>query len=167
MFTTVAAVLPHKQHTPVGRQLILVDLENVVGGAVLTPAAGAWGRAQIEGVVDINPADHVIIATSHNGCLASAEAWPGKRYLMNSGPDGADLALLSELEAMRAGRYDEVVLVSGDGIFTDAVSELAAIGVRVTVVAHYGHCAKRLRLAAHRVVYLQPAHNIGTAAGVA
>ena len=110
---------------------------------------------------------HVVIGTSHIGCLDTALAWPNKQYVVNSGPDGADLALLGEIDALRIDRYDEIVLVSGDGIFADAIASLARQGARVTVVAHYGHCSSRLRLAAARTIYLQPDRNHGIASGVA
>ena len=169
MLNTLAAVLPlTKQHTNTsGRQVILVDIENVVGGAVLTAAAAGWARTQIENVLDVRCDAHVVIGTSHIGCLNSAIAWPNKQYVVNSGPDGADLALLGEIDALRIDRYDEIVLVSGDDIFTDVVASLGARGASVTVVAHYGHCSNRLRLAAERTIYLQPDHNDGVANGVA
>ena len=46
------------------------------------------------------------------------------------------------------------MLVSGDGIFTEAVTELGRRGVKVTVAARRGHLSNRLRLAATEVVYL-------------
>lgn len=164
----LAAVLPLKQHTPTNRrQIILVDIENVVGGAVRTRSAASWARQQITNVVDISAEDHVIIGTSHIGWFDTALAWPDKQYVVNSGPDGADLALLAEMDALKIERYDEVVLVSGDGIFADAVAALIARGAAVTVVAHYGHCSHRLRLAAQHTIYLQPDHNPGIASGAA
>lgn len=169
MLNDLAAVLPlHKQHTLIpGRQIILVDIENVVGGAVLTRAAATWARTQIENVLDLRDDAQIVIGTSHVGCLEAALAWPNKQYIVNSGPDGADLALLGEIETLRIDRYDSVVLVSGDGIFTDAVATMARNGADVTVVAHYGLCSSRLRLAAARTIYLQPDHNHDTAGGVA
>ncbi|NYG59362.1 hypothetical protein BJ980_002285 [Nocardioides daedukensis] len=168
MSSNLAAVLPLKAaHSPRGRQLILVDIENVVGGAVLTPAAARWARTQIESVLSVRADDHVVIGMSHVGLFDSALAWPGKKYVVNSGPNGADLALLAEMESVRVERYDEVVLVSGDGIFTEAVSALIDRGARVTVLTHRAHCSKRLRLAAHETVDLQPGHNISSDNGAA
>jgi uncharacterized LabA/DUF88 family protein len=75
---------------------------------------------------------------------------------VRSGEDGADLALLDVLLGERvAARFDEVVLASGDGIFTDAVAALGTAGVDVTVLARSGHCSKRLRLAARHTVLLE------------
>ena len=53
-----------------------------------------------------------------------------------------------------AEHFQHVVLVSGDGIFTDAVTELGARGMQVTVAARRGQLSNRLRLAAARVVHL-------------
>lgn len=53
-----------------------------------------------------------------------------------------------------ASRFESVVLASGDGIFADAVSELAAAGVPATVVGRQRHVARRLQLVASRVIYL-------------
>ncbi|MEO5662886.1 MAG: NYN domain-containing protein [Nocardioides sp.] len=169
MPTNLAAVLPlTKQHTfAPRRQIILVDIENVVGGAVLTAAAANWARTQIENVLALNCDTQVIIGTSHVGYLETALAWPNKQYAVNSGPDGADLALIDEIDALRLERYDEIILVSGDGIFAEAVATLTGRGVDVTVVAHYGQCAGRLLMAASRTIYLQPDHNDGIASGVA
>jgi hypothetical protein len=169
MLNALTAVLPlTKRHTLTpGRQIILVDIENVVGGAVLTSAAAKWARTQIENVLDVRYDAHVVIGTSHIGYLDTALAWPNKQYVVNSGPDGADLALLGEIATLRTDRYDEIVLVSGDGIFADPIASLGRQGARVTVVAHYGHCSSRLRLAAARTMCLQPHHNDGIACGVA
>ena len=169
MLHALAAVLPlTNQHTlTLGRQVILVDIENVVGGAVLTTDAATWARTQIENVLELRNDAQIVIGTSHIGCMDTALAWPNKQYVVNSGPNGADLALLTEIEALRIDRYDSIVLVSGDGIFTNAVAALARKGADVTVVAHYGQCSTRLRLAAARTIYLQPDHNHSIASGVA
>jgi uncharacterized LabA/DUF88 family protein len=77
--------------------------------------------------------------------------------VVRSGADGADLALIEVLTGEHVHeRFDEVVLVSGDGIFVEAVEKLEGTGVHVTVVADRESCSKRLRLAATRVVWLEP-----------
>ena len=168
MVHTLAAVLPLKQHPPTAeRRIILVDIENVIGGAALTRDTARWARRQLESVLMINVNDQVVIGASHVGFLNSALSWPNKQYVVNSGVDGADLALIDELEALRVDRYDEVVVVSGDGIFAGPIAKLIAQGVSVTVVAHRGHCARRLHLAATRTLYLQPGHDHYSCGGAA
>lgn len=149
-----------------GRRLVAVDIENVVGGAVHTRAEAVWARTQIEEVMDLNGDEHVVIGTSHIGLLESGLAWSGKRYVVRSGCDGADLALLDVLEQEHiAERFDEVFLVSGDGIFTDVVVDLISAGVKVSVFAHRETLSKRLGLAATEVVWLTKSQaHIGFAA---
>lgn len=110
--------------------------------------------------------EQVVIGTSHVGVMATGLGWPGTRILARSGPDGADLALLEVLTTERIDeRFDEVVLVSGDGIFSEAVASLGRAGVKVTVVALTGHCSKRLRMASSGTVFLNvSAAEIGDAA---
>lgn len=82
---------------------------------------------------------------------------------VRSGENGADLELLDVIE--REGiehRFDELALVSGDGIFTDAVARLGACGVKVTVAAWPESLSKCLRLAASKIVYLTDGHATAT-----
>lgn len=154
MFTRQAVALPLKQRALRGRRLVVVDIENVVGGAVLTAAQAEWARRAIHDAIALGDQEQVIIGTSHAGLLATGVGWEGARLVVRSGSDGADLALLDVLAWEHiAERFDELVLVSGDGIFTDAVAALAAQGLRVTVLAHSECCAKRLQLAAGQTAY--------------
>jgi NYN domain len=143
------------------RRLILVDIENVVEGAVLSEAAALWARVLVEAVTELAADEQVVVATSHIGLLHTHSAWPSARLRVRSGCDGVDLELLRVLETEGiANRFDEVVLVSGDGIFTDAVAKLGRLGVRVTVAA-WSHClSARLRMAAGRtLLFDDPAHS--------
>jgi hypothetical protein len=138
-----------------GRRLVVVDIENVAGGAVQTAEQAACAHLSVDAACPLRTDDLVVIGTSHIGVVASGIGWPGPRIVVRSGVDGADLALLEVLTTERvAERFESVVLVSGDGIFTGAVAALQARGVNVTVVAYADRCAKRLRLAASRTVFL-------------
>lgn len=151
MFTSTAAALPRKKRSLRGRRLVVVDIENVVGGAVLTTEQAVGAHLAIEQVAGLNGSEQIVIGTSHVGVMSTGLGWRGPRLVVRSGQDGADLALLDVLTEERIHeRFDEVVLVSGDGIFAEAVSALAAAGVDVTVVAHPGRCSKRLSFAAAR-----------------
>ena len=150
MFTPLAvATAPHSS-----RRLIVVDLENVVGGALLNADAADWAKQHILATVTPRPNDLIVVGVAHNGLICAGCAWPNLRYVVGSGPDGADLALLDVLDENVDKRFNEVIVVSGDGIFTDHVTALAAAGVRVTVVSHPTRLAKRLRMAAHAVRFL-------------
>ncbi len=154
MFTRSAVALPPKKRAMQGRRLVLVDIENVVGGAVLHCGHVTWAKAQIRKVIEIDPQDQIVIGTSHIGLLPIGCAWPNRRYVVASGPDGADLALLAVLDENIANRFDEVVIVSGDGIFSQAVSRLTCAGVTVIAVGHLDGFSSRLRIAATRSVFL-------------
>lgn len=138
-----------------GRRIVVVDIENVVRGAVQSELHAAYARQAIEEAIGPTDRDQVVIGTSHVGLVSAGMAWHGARLVVRSGPDGADLALLEVLIGEQiAARFDEVILVSGDGIFADVVSSLGGDGVNVTVAATPGSCSKRLRLAAQGVVRL-------------
>jgi hypothetical protein len=155
MFTHEAVALPLKKRALRGRRLVVVDIENVVGGAVMTVEQASCAHMCIEGAVGLHGDEHVVIGTSHVGLMPTGLGWAGPRLVARSGDNGADPALLEVLTEERVEeRFDEVVLVSGDGIFTDAVAALSAAGLRVTVVTRPEACSKRLRMAVVRTVYL-------------
>ena len=136
------------------RRLVVVDIENLIGGAVLHPNEAAWARRRLVGAGVLAESDQVVIGTSHLGLLPIGMAWTGQRYVIGSGPDGADLALLEVLDENLPAKYGEVVLASGDGIFTDAAAALCAAGVRVHVVAVRNRLSRRLRMAATKITLL-------------
>lgn len=169
MFTDTAVALPLKKRALRGRRLVVVDIENVVGGAVMTAEEAAWAHRYVQHAVGLNEGEQVVIGTSHIGFLPTGLGWPdspGKpRLLIRSGEDGADLTLLEVLTEERIEeRFDEVALVSGDHIFTEAVAALGAAGVEVTVVAHLDGCSKRLRMAASHTVFFEDRIDLGDAA---
>lgn len=158
MFSSTTVALPLKKRVLRGRRLVVVDIENMVGGAVMAAEDAAQARRCLQEAVGLREDEQVIIATSHISFMAAALGWQGAHRNLppRSGKDGADLALLDVLTGERVEeRFDEVVLASGDGIFTDVVAALGAAGVKVTVVAHRDGCSKRLRMAASHTVFLQ------------
>jgi hypothetical protein len=137
-----------------GRRLVVVDVENIAGGPCKTEAAVAWVRQRLAQVGALASDDMVTVAVDECGLAAVAWAWEGARPVYGHGRDGADNALLEVLADRIPQRYGAVVLASGDGIFTEAVSALVAHGVDVTVVAHEISLSNRLRAAASRCVLL-------------
>lgn len=133
------------------RRIVLVDIENVVGGLSAVRDYVSWAKVVVAECVPAQPGDHVVIGVGPTGLLDVACAWPTVRYVMRPGQNGADLALLEVLGENIADRFTEVVLVSGDGIFTHAIAALASRGVKTTVVAHAGGLSRRLGLAAAEV----------------
>ena len=166
MFTRQAVALPLNKRSFGKRRFIACDIENVVGGAVDTveQAASAW--AEIDQALAYSSGEQVVVGVCHRSLLATGLALPSARCVVKSGADGADLALIDVLLGENiCERFSEVVLVTGDGIFADAVSRLEAEGARVTVVAREGHLSNRLRMAASSVIMLQDGYcELGDAA---
>jgi NYN domain len=136
------------------RRIVLVDVENVVGGLSAMRDLALSAKEAVEECISARPGDQVVLGVSPAGLLNLACAWTRVRYVMRSGLDGADLVLLDVLGENIADRFAEVVLVSGDGIFTNAVAKLASQGVHTTVVAHRAGLSRRLELAANEVRFL-------------
>jgi hypothetical protein len=138
------------------RRLHLIDIENLAGTGLPTAGDVRGIRETYLSRVGIGPVDHVVIACNHLAMRVAGYCWPGARYLVRSGPDGADLALLDVIRNENvAGRFSSVAIASGDHAFTIDTSLLGAAGCPVTVVARYGHLSRSLELAAgRRVVYI-------------
>jgi hypothetical protein len=99
--------------------------------------------------------DLVVIGTSHtSNYVAAGFAWPGARQVYMKGHDGADHALLNALGEYRIDRFDEVVLLSGDGIFAEKVRQIAAAGTTVIVTSQGKTLSKRLAAAAPCVQFV-------------
>ena len=154
--------------SPHGRSLHLVDADNLIGDPRTTD------RQKIEAAfeayrdaADYRVGDHVVIATGCNGLhvLEVERSWPGAQHRRRRGTDGADLELLEAADfAAASGRYDRVVIGSGDRIFMAALENLRANSIDVDVVARDGHLARALKLqAGGRVRYINSrvAHPFG------
>lgn len=144
--------------TGLSRAVHLVDAENLLGTAVPRPADVRQLAARYTDVIGFGPMDQVVIACSHLAFKTIGFCWPGPQYLLRSGPDGADLALLAVLRHDHiAARFPRVVIASGDHIFAQAVTDLTTSGCRVTIATRRGHLSRTLELAAsHQIIYLDP-----------
>jgi NYN domain len=139
------------------RRLHLIDAENLIGCPQPTDGEVLACRRRYAQLVGPAGLDQCIVACSHRAALAVGYGWPGARRLWRSGPDGADLALLDVFESESVcQRFDRLVLGSGDGIFAEAVSRVAARGVHVTVVATRRSLARRLLMASHAFIDFDP-----------
>lgn len=146
-----------KRMTPRGsRRLVLVDIENVAGGGLRTAAMAAWARNVVQEGVAVEPGEQVVVGVSAvDGLFHAKQAWPEARVILGFGHDGADHALLDVLcSESVADRFDQVAIVSGDGIFAEAAAAIGSQGATVTVFAWDECMSKRLRLAAKQVVLL-------------
>jgi len=138
-----------------GRQLLLIDIENLTGTPSPTHEQVEVAKASLRQVVPgFDEAQH-IVACSHHAAPTVAFAFRGARHLWQSGRDGADLALLDVLENERVDeRFERVTICSGDGIFASSAAWLAEAEVDVTVVSLPDHLATRLLLAARHFTHL-------------
>jgi hypothetical protein len=135
--------------------LILIDIENLTATPSPTSEQVEAVVARLRLVVPGFDRHQKIVACSHHAAPVVAFTFPSARRLWRSGPDGADLALLDVVEYERVdARFGQVIICSGDGIFTQAAAWLAGGGVDVSVVSVRGHLATRLELAAREVKYL-------------
>jgi hypothetical protein len=155
---------------PSARHIVVIDIENIAGGSSPSAFEIEQCKEELRQVLPDFDRTQIIVASSHHAGSEVMFAFPSALRRLNSGPDGADLALLEELEDLRVMcRYRSVTVCSGDGIFADAVAALAHIGVEVTVIAREGSLSARLELAAQRVVVLpgpipaEPAMAVGRA----
>ena len=135
VYMSVSAHAP--EATPLARSLILVDAENLLGTPVFTAGQAAILRRRVEMLASYRPGDTVVISSSH---MSAGQLWvgwgDGPRRLVRSGPDGADLELMSVLQCERVHeRFDRVVVASGDGIFAPECTRLQILGCAVTVIA--------------------------------
>ncbi len=138
-----------------GRALHLVDVDNLIGDP--RRAAPTLIRATLGLYRDVSgyrAGDLVVLATNHGLALEVGLAWPCVRLLARSGPDGADLALLDEVDFAMGGRFDRVIIGGGDHIYEGAVRRLHAAGVHAAVVSRPEALARLLRLAAREVILL-------------
>src|SRR6266568_4880378 len=76
------------------RTLHLVDIENLAGTGLPAEWEVAGVRQEYGTRVGVGPIDQVVIGCNHKALPATGHGWPGARYLVRSGPDGADTELL-------------------------------------------------------------------------
>lgn len=134
---------------PAGRALHLVDLENVVGWQATDSRYVSRVGSLLAEVSQVTDGDHVIVAANPGQLFCARDAFPGCRLLVGRGRDGADRALLGAVEhELVAERYDRLVIVSGDHLFTGLAVAARSAGCRVQVVSHPRSCARSLAAAA-------------------
>lgn len=145
-----------------GHRLVLVEIENLMGGVVKTTEQLRRVQSALYRAIDHRPADQIVLACGRLSADVVGFDWNGPhRLILRSGPQGPGLGLLEILESERIDeRFPEVVVASGDGMFSNVVSRLAASsGVDVMIVARTGACSPSLRMAAARTVDLDLERN--------
>ncbi|MDO5049385.1 MAG: NYN domain-containing protein [Actinomycetaceae bacterium] len=142
------------------QKLILVDIENLARGSTHVAEYAEQIRADLYDLVDVKEQDQVIVASGVRAHPGWAFVWPDASPRIRRGIGGADFELLHELEHVVPGRYSEVVIASGDGVFAKLVRKLGTAGVPVTVVSQAGCCSKKLRRAAKEMITYTPSDNL-------
>ena len=137
------------------RALHLIDAENLCGSSLVSVSAMIKLRDTYLEAVPMGPIDQVVLASSHASILALGMGWPGKRYLMRSGKDGADICLAGIIaEENIETRFDQVYMGSGDGGLAPFSGHLESCGVRVTAVSLAHSLSPRMRMATSDVILL-------------
>lgn len=152
-YTTRLVDMMYTLKPALGRRMILIDLENIVGGGVSVPEQVHEAQAAIAAAVAPRDDDQVVVACGRFSVDVVGFEWQGaRRLVIRAGTNGADLELLDILETERVGdRFTEIVLVSGDGIFAEVISRLG-LHADVTVASRADSCSRRLRMGANRVL---------------
>lgn len=114
-----------------------LDIENLCGNP--TAFGAVHVAAEYRDLVRVQHGDQIVVgASSSQAAFAGRQAFPGAQLVYREGQDGADNALVdfarSELDVL-AGRFDTIVIGSGDHAFAPLARELAAVGLTVVVVA--------------------------------
>ena len=124
-------------YVPPGRTLHLLDLENLMGGPMSGPIALIQASLAFRQLAVVRATDLVVVGVNpHLGYSAKA-CWPDGLVVLGLGPDGADRALLKQVENARwtAARFDRVVIGSGDGVFAESATRLRELGIPVVVIS--------------------------------
>ena len=141
-------------HSARARTVVLVDLENAAGRTIPTVYDTQFVQVVLGDIVE-RPDAHYIVATGSRSYKSALFGWRAGRVYTRPGEHGAERELLYHAYSENlSARFEHVVIVSGDHEFTNYVSELGHLGKFTTVVGWRGSIAASLRLAAHRVVYL-------------
>lgn len=136
-----------KASTTDKRRLILVDIENLCDEPALSAERVLLARKLADGLCGFTDRDLFVVGTSHHGNFLAAKLnWPKASHVLKFGHDGADLALIEAAKGFmpRVGTFDEVLLFSGDGIFSELVGEMSASGIPVTVISAAKSLSRRL-----------------------
>lgn len=144
---------------PEGRALHLIDIENLMGGPLngipaLERAISDYMQATLVGAMD-----QFVVACNPGLAFLAGRGLPKAQLLMRAGSDGADLALIEWASDVIwiAGRFDRLIIGSGDGIFETVAYAYRALGIEVGVVARQGSISDRLGRASSWVTHLHNA----------
>ena len=159
--------VPKAKHAPPGRALVLIDLENMVGGSSADTADVVVAMEAVQRIAAVRATDHVEVGLGPS----LARALPGALRIgvclrIRSGLDGGERIIIDQFPDLRwvAARFDRVVIASGDHLFTLMTNALTELGVPCEVVAWRGTLAGSLRRAATVVRFIDETGHLSEAA---
>lgn len=146
---------PRKAPQPAG-SLHLIDLENHTSGSRATVDEVAAAVSRYRRAITVTPVDHVVIATGPTLAPVAVFAWPGSRFLLGRGLDGADDALIGWADDRDriAHRYHDIYIASGDHRFADLAADLTGRGAHTIAVATARSLSARLAQATSDFIIL-------------
>ena len=141
------------------RPLHILDIDNLLGDPTATDTHVINDcLGQYRALTGYQKGDHVVVGTGCNALhvYAVQSCWPTVQYVRQSGPDGADFALIEQASiALERCRYSHFILGSGDGRFADLYDEMTARGYPVFVASRPSALSWKLRQRAGRnLIYL-------------
>lgn len=151
--------MPRNIFVPPERRLYLVDIENLAATGRPSGQDVVEARRDLEARRGIEMNDQVVIGCNPANAVTVAQNWPGARYVIRGGENGADLALLDVIANESVPlRFSQVTIASGDAIFADAITYLSTAGCHVSVVARNWLCSHLLWRGSEQVTLLPAPH---------
>ena len=126
---------PHHNES---RTLHFIDIENLSESTFLSEEVVREAKREYLETINPGEADQFVIGVSHFNLAAATFGWGSgvANYVVRSGQDGADLALLNVMaDRQFTDRFQCVSIASGDGIFAGAGQILRSRGHSVTFIA--------------------------------
>jgi len=122
------------------RTYLAIDLENLLGRARASAGAAAAVLRAVRDAVGLAAGDLAVLAANAHllATVGRDLPFPCRLVIGERGADGADQALVGANDpAWIAGRFDRVVIASGDHYFLDLAEHLRAAGVDVVIVGRH------------------------------
>lgn len=117
------------------RAIHLVDVENIFALTRGEPVGRHAGTIYHQ-VAPVGPEDLLMVAADVTRIFDTKAAFPSARVRPGRGQDGAELALINDIDVDHiAGRFDSVVIGSGDHLFVDVAYRARQRGLNVVVVS--------------------------------
>mgnify|MGYP001251422881 CR=1 FL=1 len=139
------------------RSVHLIDVENLCGESNPTKHRVEIARKRYLEAVWSDKTDHFIVASSRGNFMNASLGWPGARYLVRDGKDGADFCLAEVMSSEKLEqRFRRAVVASGDGGLAPCVAQLAGSGLHTVVVSSRNRLSRLMRLASHKCIVLTP-----------